>query len=271
MAVLADPTLAAMWQQTYTGISLGTQAKRLVELAQTHAGGTLPIVLPADEAGTSERTYKGHELATVAARLDELSGVIGGPDIAFEPRLTADRLGVEWIMRVGTTTDPLLHQPGDDHVWDMRVPRGGVSGVSVRRDASGLASRAWLTGAGSDEALLMDAAADSTLTDAGFPLLETSVARSTVGDQATLNQWAQGVLTSKSRPWMTWSFTVDAASHPTLGRYRAGDWARIWLPTDHPYLGLILPAGYHRARILSISGDLTNTVKLELAPTMGSR
>lgn len=275
MGVLADPSLAAAWAVTYPGLSLGTIAKRLVQLALTHTGGALPIVLPADETGPADedhtRTYKGHELATVASRLDQLSGVLGGPDIAFEPRLTADRLGVEWPMRTGTEADPLLHQVGDDHVWDMRVPRGGVSSVSVNRDASGLAGRAWLTGQGSSEALLMAAATDPTLTDHGFPLLETTEARSTVEKQTTLNRWATGALAAKSRPWMTWSFTVDAASNPKLGTYRAGDWARIWLPEDHPYLSLLLPAGFHRARILDISGDLSGTVKLELAPVIGSR
>lgn len=275
MGVLADPTLAAAWSVTYAGMSLATIAKRLVQLAQSHTGGSLPIVLPDDEllpaSDERTRTYKGHELATIAARLDQLSGVIGGPDIAFEPRLTADRLGVEWVMRVGTHADPTLHQAGDDHVWDMRVPRGGVSGVSVTRDAAGLASRVWATGSGMDEALLMGAATDATLTSHGFPLLEAAVSHPSVSQQATLNAWAAGSLSGRARPWMTWAFTVDAASHPRLGTYRPGDFVRIWLPEDHPYLSLLLPAGSHRARILTISGNLGPTVGLTLAPVMEVR
>ncbi|MDM8084754.1 hypothetical protein QUV83_08265 [Cellulomonas cellasea] len=271
MGVLADPRLAAQWQVTYPGMSLGTIAKRLVQLAQSHTGGALPIVLPADQAGTRERTYRGHEVATVLQRLDELSGVIGGPDIAFEPRLTVDRLGVEWVMRTGTEADPLLHQVGDDHVWDMRVPRGGVSGISVRRDATGLAGRAWETGSGMDEALLMAAAEDSHLIDHGFPLLEVSEARSSVERQETLDSWASGRLAASARPEMTWKFTVDADSMPRLGTYRPGDWARIWTPEDHPLLSLLVPGGFHRVRILSISGGLGSTVTITTAPMVEVR
>jgi len=110
----------------------------------THTGGDLPIVLPADETAASDadhtRTYKGFELATVTARINELMGVINGPDIRFDPRLTADRMGIEWVMMVGTEEQPLLYQVDADHVFDSRVPRGGVSGLSVHRDAGGLAS-----------------------------------------------------------------------------------------------------------------------------------
>ena len=274
MGVIAG-TDWATWAVTYTGLSLGTIAKRLIQLLMTHTGGTLPIVLPDDETAASDadhtRTYKGSELATVATRLDQLQGVIGGPDIAFEPRLTSDRLGVEWVMRVGTEAQPLLYQAGGDHVFDTRVPRGGVSGLSVHRDGGGLASRSWATGSGMDEALLMARADDTTLTDGGFPLLEVSESRSTVEVQATLDRWASGNLAATGAPWMTWTATVRADMSPLLGSYRCGDFAKVWVPASHPYLSLLLPAGFHRARIVNVAGGLGPDVKLTFAPTMEAR
>ena len=275
MGVIADPTLAAQWTVTYPALSLGTIAKRLIQLLMSHTGGNLPIVLPADEAGPADedhtRTYKGFELATVQSRLDQLMGVINGPDIRFDPRLTADRMGIEWEMRVGTEAEPMVFQAGGDHVWDFRVPRGGVSGLSVHRDAGGLASRSWATGSGTDEALLMARTDDPTLVDGGFPLLEVSEARSTVEIQSTLNSHALAGLAPASAPWMTFSASVRADQSPLLGTYRVGDFAKVWVPKTHPYLSLLLPAGFHRARIVSISGDLGPNVNLTLAPVMESR
>jgi hypothetical protein len=275
----------AQWAQTWTNWSLGTIAKRLVQLTETLSGGELPIVFQADEAspGTT-RTYRGSDLATVLSRIDDLSNVINGPDIAFEPRLTADRMGVEWVMRSGTVADPLLHQDGADWVWDSRVPRGGVSGLSVSRDATAMAQQSWVTGAGSDEALLMSRRTAGQigaldLRTVGFPLLERADSRSTVEEQATLDRWAEGNLSASLRPWQTWKMSAlatptDANGNPAgaqLGQYRPGDWAKVWVPQSHPLLGLLLSEGFHRSRLLNISGGLGEFVDLELAPQMEAR
>lgn len=265
----------ASWAVTYTGMSLGTIMKRLVQLTESIEAGELPIVLPADESAAADedhtRTYRGSDLATVWDRIDDLMGVINGPDVGFEPRLTADRQGIELVMRVGTEADPLLHQAGDDHVWDTRVPRSGVSSLSVQRDASQMSARSWVTGSGTDEALLMSRATSTTLTNVGFPLTEISEARSSVEIQTTLDRWASGNLSANARPWQTWTCTVRADQSPKLGSYRCGDYARIWVPADHPLLGLLLPEGFHRTRIVGISGDMGDDVKLTLAPTIEIR
>lgn len=266
MAAIAG-TSWAQWQQTYTGLSLGTIAKRLIELAMSHTGGSLPIVLPPDEAGVHERTYRGHELATVATRLEQISGVIGGPDVRFEPRVTADLMGIEALMRVGTEADPLVHQAGGDHVWDASAVRGVVGEVSVHVDATGLAGRSWVTGDGMGEALRMARADDEALVDAGFPLLEFSEAHSDVSDPATLQGWATGNLAATRRPWQTWKIRVLASS---MRGARAGDFARVHIPRDHRYLSLLAATGSQRARILTISGSLDSEfVDITFAPTQG--
>lgn len=278
----------AEWAVTYSGLSLGTIGKRLVELSTALTGAALPIDLPTDETAADDadhtRTYRGHELATVLSRLDQLMDVQNGPDIAFEPYLTPNRLGIRWRMRVGTEANPLLYQVGDDWVWDSSAPQGGVSGLSVIRDASGLAQRSWVTGAGSDEALLMalrepGQIGTRDLRDAGYPLMEISESRSSIERQGTADSWAAGNLRASLRPWQTWTCEVlarptnsaGAPAGPQLGQYRPGDWAKVWVPKTHPLLGLLMQQGFYRTRLLGFSGDLGETVKLTLAPTMEVR
>lgn len=262
----------AQWAATYSDLSLGTIAKRLVELTTAHTGGSLPIVLPTDVAGIHTRTYHGYDLATVRQRLDDLMGVDGGPDIAFAPRLTADRVGVEWVMRVG---DPLLHQAGEDWTWDVSAPQGPVVGLSVERDATTQAQRVYVSGSGMEDSLLLtrrepaDVGAPDLRT-VGFPLLEGTDSRSTVERMSTLRSWADAHVRASQRPRTEWSLQVRTDQHPRVATVRPGDFARVRVQ-GHPLLGLLLPSGYHRARVMTVSGDLSTTATVALAPQQEAR
>lgn len=251
---------------TYTNLSLGTIGKRLVQRTLANPGGSLPIVLPADQSGSNERTYPGYEYATAGQRLDDLSGVQNGPEFAFEPRFTEDGLGIEWVMRAGTTDAPLLTQTGDPWIWDTSV-RGAVAGMSVSRDGSSRANSVHVTGQGMDEAILAARASDSAEWERGYPLLESAYSHSTVGRQATLNAWPPAYLQQGSRPWTSWRLAVLRDAYPTLAEYRPGDWASVRV-ADHPYL----PDGDYRSRIGSVSASLDSpTVSLDLTPTLDWR
>jgi len=285
MGLLADWPDAnpAAWTATYSGLSLGTQAKRLISLAMSHTGGNLPIVLPDDETTADDadhtRTYYGYNMGRLGDYLDALMGVTNGPDIALQPRLTADRMGIEWVLRTGTEADPLLHQHSGDWTWDSSVPRGGVGGISVTRDATKLAERAWVSGSGTELSLLLRSATDEGLLDRGFPLMETTDARGTVEVAATADSWAAANLRGASRPTQAWTFEVAARPQtdsggpagPQLGDYRPGDIARVWVPGTHPLLRLLVPEGFHRARIIRIDGDMGPMVKLTVQPAMEAR
>lgn len=246
---------------SWSGLSLGTIAKRMVQAALAHVGGGLPVVLPGDQAGSATRTYPGFELATVGQRLDEIAQVEGGPEVAFDPVLTADRLGVEWVMRTGTTADPTLHQDGLDWVLDASAPRGPVAGFTVTEDASSVATRALAKGSGTDEATLISRPAVRTdLLDAGFPLLESARTYSSVLEQGTVDGHARADLAGNDRPWQTWSLKV--ATDDRLGQYRPGDWWQVRVG-EHVYLD----RGAYRARLASLKGAFGDgTVDLGMVP-----
>lgn len=248
---------------SYSGLSLGTIAKRLVQEAQAHTGGTVPVVFPDDEAGTNDRTYPGYELATVGQRLSELSEVEGGPEMEFQPRLTADRTGVEWVMRVGTTAEPQLAQAGLDWMVDTSVPRGNLGGLSVNVDASAVANRAFAKGSGSDEATLISRpGTDPAQWAAGYPLLESASSYSSVIEQATIDAHAAGDVEANNRPWQTWRLKVPVDGR--VGTARPGDWWKVRVGEDHVFLD----AGLYRSRMASMSGDLTSGFcDVNLVPT----
>ncbi|MFD6093645.1 hypothetical protein ACFWGN_16125 [Oerskovia sp. NPDC060338] len=252
---------------TFSGLSLGTIAKRLVQLAMSHAGGSLPIILPNDEAGAAERTYPGFELGWVGERIQQLADVIGGPDVALQPRFTTDRTHVEWVLRTGTTAAPLLTQSGADWQWDRGVARGGLTGISVDVDATRMGSRSWAIGAGMESALMLATRTDPAMLAAGYPLLDVESSHTSVTEQSTLEDHATALAEISRRPWQTWGLKVRADQQPRLGSYRPGDWSQVHVPDAHVYL----TPGAYRTRILAISGDLTLKVSLKLAPTMEAR
>ena len=265
LAATDDPaTLTSSW----SGVSLGTIAKRLVQLAHSHTGGSLPVVLPADVAGTEARTYPGYELATVGQRLTDLTREDGGPEIAFVPRRSAaDSRYLEWAMQVGTPTAPFLTQPGNDWVFDATVPAGIVSEVTTDVDGTAMASRAWATGSGSGESRLITWVDNPHLTSLGWPLLETEdEGHDTVEDLPILTSYAGRLALTSQAPWQTLAVQLDPRGWPAPGQYRPGHWAQLVLPDNDPYLR----PGASRCRIVSITGDGTGKATVQFQTELGS-
>ncbi|MEN1977056.1 hypothetical protein, partial [Cellulomonas olei] len=201
----AGQNAAKVKDLTYSGMSYGTIAKRLISTAMAHTGGDLPVILPADSPGAASRTYPATQLASFGDQIRELMQVQGGPDISFRPEFTPDGLAIRWRMLVGTTADPMLHQAGADWDLDTTVPRSSVSGLRIRRDWSELTMRSWATGDGQDEAQLIERAVDNGLLDRGYPLLESVRAYPRVKVRADLRSHAASRLRVTRRPRATWS------------------------------------------------------------------
>ncbi|WP_144795684.1 hypothetical protein [Microbacterium paludicola] len=143
LPVLGADELPRDVTSAWSGLSLRTIAKRLVQQAMSHPSSGLPVDLEADVAGSHEREYPGSDGMTVWQALENLTNVEGGPDITFRPKLSEDRRHVRWDMLTGS---PQLTQGGADHYWDVSAPGPHAAVDSLVRDGRDLASRSFLTG-----------------------------------------------------------------------------------------------------------------------------
>jgi hypothetical protein len=242
----------------YTGLSLRTIAKRLIQQAQSWTGGSVPVVYEADVTGTAQRTYPGYELHRVGEVIDQLIEVENGPDIMFRPRFAADPRYVEWVMQTG---NPELVQIGPDHVWDTTVPTPAIQGIRVRRDATVVATDNYQVGITPETDTdnnpdtpippLVARKYDSTLIGSGWPRMETVQNRSSVADQALLQGYANEATFIGRGAEETWTFQAKIDLPPLIQNFNEGDYAVI-VVKGMPRLG----TARYRVRIVGLSLSL---------------
>jgi len=247
---------------TYTAMSLQAIARGLVSQAQSWSFGNVPVTLPTAVAGTNTRSYRGVDLVSVGDRLRELTEVIDGPDVRFTPSWTTDRLGVQWTMGIGTPSEPLLFSP-QSVVFNVGLAESSVSNLKVGVDGKKLGSQAYAAGGRASTEALMATTADTTLTTAGFAVLELrDASHATVSELATLQGYADALALSGRTPVQTWSFSHDLAVSPFLSEFAVGDFAKVRVMGD-PYI----PDDEYTMRITARSGDAVGkTVDLTFAP-----
>ena len=241
---------------SHSGLSLGTIAKRYVELVQAWPGAAIPMILPDDELGTRERTVLGIDVKRVSELHDNLSAVEGGPDIAFRPRFAADGLGVEWEMEVGSEAAPRLGNADPTLTgWTVGAPTGSTAyDLQVDEDGTGHVEEAWAIGGASDDRVLAARAQSPTLAAAGFPLLQGSITGlADVAVQSTVQGYADQAVNLGQYAASFWKARVRASGRgvPVLGDYWLGDLVTITVDPAEP----VLPSGDFVRRIASISGD----------------
>lgn len=236
----------------YEGVSLTTVARRLVAQAQAHTGGNVPVVLPAEVAGTETREYQGADLQLVGDALNDLVAADNGPEIDFQPRFKSDTRYVEWVMRVGTPSQPQLSGT-NTHVWDYGVGQTTISGLQVKKDGSKLQGRTWGTGGAAAASTMFSTYTNTNMLNQGYPLLELVDASRNVDEQTELDAYVRENARTGSKPIEFWSFKVRADQSPMLTEYGKGDFCVVKMRGDY-----YIPDGQYRRRITNLSGDQDN-------------
>ena len=259
-----------MWQLahanvTRTGMSLGSIAQDIVELSTTRKlGGFLPIRYgsPRETGSTlNQRTYYGYNLANNVTwkRLTELTGVRGGPDIAFRPAWTDDGM-LEWVMVHGTRAQPAIEQ-----AWTMDLDTTSstspVASTSVSTDASEVTNRVYWTGAGEGAGTLIRMVQDEPRLADHMPLLESVGSTSDSDSPDLLLSHAQAKLDDGRSSITQISVKIDGSDQRCeIGRWRVGDAALLTLGDEW----LTVPAGTTTKRIIAAKGSWdSNLVDLE--------
>ncbi|RSM73446.1 hypothetical protein DMH04_41275 [Kibdelosporangium aridum] len=250
-------------------LSLHTIGKRLVEISMDRTNGALPIVLPDDIAGSSEREYPGYDLAYVGERLMQLTQVELGPEMEFRPRYVDEtHQFVEWFHRIGTpAAGGRIGNLDNLHKWEYG---GALVKVNVTRDGSQQTHNRFERGAGMERDLLLGYASEpSYAEDFGWPLLEDVGSQHTSAtEQATLDSWAAAAVSTYQKPITTWSAVIrvdgtnglgEETGSPPLGEFSVGDTA-IFQMRGHRRIR----DGLYAVRILNVSNDTRDTAKIAL-------
>lgn len=249
---------------SYSGLSLGTIAQRVVKQSQLKPGGSLPISFPLPEENVTndadhQRNYRGFNVQNINCHdvLTKLSNVINGPDIMFKPRLTSPNK-LTFDMWHGTEKEPRIYQR-DIPVWDTTAVNGSASELSVIVTGSYQTSRVFSTGAGQDEGVLIKVATNDIPLQLQYPLLETVINVGNSENPVVVQGYALSSLNANKLPLMEVQMTVRADGATPLGQFWPGDLVQVvtkgWLS---------LPDGPNQMRLLSISGGDSGDVKISL-------
>lgn len=248
----------------YKGKSLGTIAKNAVKVSMAKPGGALPISFPlpdqtvADDAD-HQRTYRGFNLQNITCDdiLTKLSNVTDGPDIMFKPRFVSDNQ-LTLDMWHGTEFQPRIYQEYIQ-VWDTTPEQGQVTDMSIIYTGNYQASRVYSTGAGSDEGLLIKVNTNDRPLQKQFPLREKIINAGNSENPAVVDAQGKSNLAANEDALLEVQMTVRGDGPIPFGKFWPGDLAHVYTKG-----WVSLPDGLNPMRILSMSGDNTNNVKVSL-------
>lgn len=229
---------------TKTNLDQHTLARNLIATAQAAGGGNIQIDTSTDTvlAGvTRTRTWQPQDDKNLGGALRDLSGVIDGPD--FDIRVEQDgvrRLRL-WSPRRGQQTRASSPR------FVLGVNALDIAGV----DEDGVEFATSVTAFGEEinattRERLTATATNADQIAAGYPLLDTTLDKSDVREQTTLNAAATGTVRRVGQMTSVLTVTVDPDYRGfPWGSWDLGDNCRIIIP---PGIEPGLPTGLNEVR-----------------------
>jgi hypothetical protein len=212
----------------------------------TGAGNNLPIsVTDPGGAGIDSRIYYGYDLRTYWDALSALSAEVDGPEIRFDPQVTAGSDGnyLSWTAQIGNP-----HVGRASTVWAFDSDVTSVIGLDT--DASTTALGVWSGGSGTSRDKLITHATDTTLLNIGWPMIEeVDTAHSSETVYPVLAAQTSAVLAAHKQPAVSLQVQVPADVDPMVGTYRVGEDFQVDIREDP-----LIPDGIYVRRVAGIAG-----------------
>lgn len=246
---IRDQNIVA-WKKIYTGLSYRTIVKRLVTLATTGTARTLPIVFPADVAGSVSRTYYGYNTDVALDAIREIMDQDTGPDLDFRPRWKSDGT-LEFVMRCGDLTAGTVEV-------DFTADDPGARGLGIKTSARELATQVFAIGEGSG--LKMKVRESQSANIADYPQMERVEQFKNIKDTTDLYQAAASELVSRNGAVRQLRCELDLGSDAwNISMLQPGMVLR-WYIRDDPYF----VTGWREWEVLKYSGNVeSDWVQLE--------
>lgn len=198
-------------------------------LTYTQGRGNLGIAASTDLTGQSVTiAYDNTQVLTIASVIETLATSTPfdfGLDTTIEAGALVHRLNFSYPTRgVAAANSALVFEYGRNLVdWKEQL------------DGTRMANFVTGVGSGSGTSVLFDTATPA-VPDATLPLLEGSIAEKDVTVLGVLQNLTQAEADRAGSPVRTVGATVLADGVPTVGQYRAGDWARFIIePNQDPW------------------------------------
>lgn len=207
-----------------------------------------------------ERNYPAYNVSNQSGGdiFDKLAAVQDGVDMTFRPYLTADGMHVRNAFIAATDEEQYL---GQKNVYSFSCFPGGGTFEKVHVAYAQPYQRVYQTGAGDDSEVLTALSEDLSLVSRSNPymLREKTFSDTDIDKLPLLKATADGHLDSLKTPYMQISgeFHANDANTPRLGLLWPGEVAELSLQ-GYPDL----PDGVYTLRIMNMSGDETDLVKV---------
>jgi hypothetical protein len=175
----------------------------------------------------------------------------------FRPKIVRDNQ-LTFEMWHGTEKQPRIFQKYTP-VWDTTPEKGNVVDVSTITTGSYQTFRVYSLGAGQDEGTLIKVLTNEGPLQQQFPLLETSINVGNSENPVVVSNHGLSNLWYNKESLLEIQMSVRADADLSIGNFWPGDLAHVVMKG-----WLSLPDGVTPMRILSITGDTSNTVKVSL-------